>query len=101
MLLAHELVKKGVPRKKITFALCRVGESEAEIQEARDYLTQAGYAVLAGTGIDKLTRESYVDGIASGGWPSAIRRREPSWCSVSLGSRRGTVAAAPLGSGRR
>lgn len=48
VLLAHELVKKGVPRGKIAFALCRVGDSESEIQEARDYLEQAGYAVLAG-----------------------------------------------------
>lgn len=49
VLLAHELVKKGVPRKKIAFALCRVGESESEIAEAREYLGQAGYAVLSGT----------------------------------------------------
>jgi hypothetical protein len=28
VLLAHELVKKGIPRNRIVFALCRVGESE-------------------------------------------------------------------------
>ena len=54
VLLAHELVKKGVPRKKISFALCRVGESETEIQEARDYLTQAGYSVLEGAVPEKI-----------------------------------------------
>jgi len=48
VLLAHELVKKGVVAEKIAFALCRVGESEVEIGEARSYIDQAGYAVLAG-----------------------------------------------------
>ena len=48
VLLAHELVKKGVGRQKIVFALCRVGESEIEIAEARSYIEQAGYAVLKG-----------------------------------------------------
>ncbi|MCB1806605.1 MAG: ParA family protein, partial [Candidatus Competibacteraceae bacterium] len=46
VLLAHSLVKEGVDRSKLYFALCRVGDSEAEITEARDYLTQAGYQVL-------------------------------------------------------
>lgn len=48
VLLAHELVKKGTPRLKIAFALCRVGESEAEISEARSYVEQAGYTILKG-----------------------------------------------------
>lgn len=48
VLLAHELVQKGIGRGKIAFALCRVGESESEISEARSYIGQAGYAVLAG-----------------------------------------------------
>ena len=34
VLLAHEMVKKGIPRARIAFALCRVGDSEAEIGEA-------------------------------------------------------------------
>lgn len=48
VLLAHELVKKGIARHKIAFALCRVGESEPEINEARSYIDQAGYTVLKG-----------------------------------------------------
>ena len=45
--LAHDLMKH-VPRQKVVFALCRVGNSQAEIAEARQYLTEAGYQVLAG-----------------------------------------------------
>jgi chromosome partitioning protein len=45
--LAHELIKH-VPREKIVFVLCRVGNSQAEIAEARQYLTAAGYEVLEG-----------------------------------------------------
>jgi chromosome partitioning protein len=48
VLLAHELVKKGITRGKIIFALCRVGDSEAEITEARAYIDQAGYTVVKG-----------------------------------------------------
>lgn len=48
VLLAHELIKKGVPRRKIVFALCRVGESEGEMTEARSYIDEAGYTVLKG-----------------------------------------------------
>jgi chromosome partitioning protein len=48
VLLAHELAKKGIARDKMSFALCRVGESETEISEARSYIQQAGYAVLEG-----------------------------------------------------
>ena len=35
-------------RNKIVFALCRVGSSLPEIEDARTYLEQAGYSVLAG-----------------------------------------------------
>lgn len=48
VLLAHEIVKKGIPKLKIAFALCRVGESESEITEARSYIEQGGYNVLKG-----------------------------------------------------
>jgi chromosome partitioning protein len=54
VLLAHELVKKGVSRSTLTFALCRVGDSETEIAEARQYIEQAGYPVLAGTIPEKI-----------------------------------------------
>jgi chromosome partitioning protein len=48
VLLAHDLTKAGIPRERIAFALCRVGTSEGEIADARRYLTDAGYLVLAG-----------------------------------------------------
>lgn len=49
VLLAHELRKRQIKAAKIAFALSRVGDSESEIEEARDYITQAGYRVLAGS----------------------------------------------------
>ena len=48
VLLAHELVKKGIPKARLAFAFCRVGDSESEIAEAREYVTQAGYRALPG-----------------------------------------------------
>jgi chromosome partitioning protein len=54
VLLAHELVKKGVPKAKIAFALCRVGESGTEITEARSYIEQAGYRVMKGEVPEKI-----------------------------------------------
>ncbi len=45
--LAHELVTH-IPRQQLVFALCRVGISQTEIDEARQYLQEAGYAVLKG-----------------------------------------------------
>lgn len=47
--LAHDLAKNGVARAKIVFALCKVGDSPAEIEDARAYLQEAGYDVLPGT----------------------------------------------------
>lgn len=54
VLLAHELIKNSIPREKITFALCRVGASEAEIEEGRSYISQAGYTTLNGAMPEKL-----------------------------------------------
>ena len=54
VLLAHELVKKGVLKSKIAFAFCRVGESQHEIAEAQEYIRQAGYHVLDGTVPEKI-----------------------------------------------
>jgi chromosome partitioning protein len=45
--LAHELVTH-IPRQQLVFALCRVGSSQPEIDEARQYLREAGYTVLTG-----------------------------------------------------
>ena len=43
----HALVKAGVERKKLVFALNRLG-TDSEETETRAYLAQAGYAVLNG-----------------------------------------------------
>jgi chromosome partitioning protein len=48
VLLAGELVNKGVETQKLAFAFCRVGESESELQEATQYIQDAGYSILAG-----------------------------------------------------
>lgn len=48
VLLAHELTKEGIPAAKIAFVLWRVGDSEPEILDARDYISRAGYRVLDG-----------------------------------------------------
>jgi chromosome partitioning protein len=45
--LAHELATH-IPRQQLVFALCRVGISQVEIDEARQYLREAGYTVLTG-----------------------------------------------------
>jgi chromosome partitioning protein len=49
ILLAHELRKREIQAGKIAFALCRVGDSEPEIEEAREYIAAAGYRALAGS----------------------------------------------------
>lgn len=36
VLLAHDLVKNGVPKDRIAFALCRVGDSEAEYPKPKN-----------------------------------------------------------------
>jgi chromosome partitioning protein len=43
--LAHELTATGFPAARLTFALCRAEEG-VEAEEARLYLTEAGYACL-------------------------------------------------------
>jgi chromosome partitioning protein len=48
VLLAHELVQKGINANQIVFALCMVSDSDSLIQEAKTYIKQAGYEVLAG-----------------------------------------------------
>ncbi|NEP10180.1 MAG: ParA family protein [Symploca sp. SIO2C1] len=48
ILLAHELVAT-IPEDKISFTLCRVGDRENEIEEARSYIHKAGYSTIAGS----------------------------------------------------
>jgi len=47
ILLAHELVKNNIPRDKIHIALTRVS-TEAEIQDAKDFIEQSGHNTLDG-----------------------------------------------------
>ncbi|MGZ9089765.1 MAG: nucleotide-binding protein [Rhodoplanes sp.] len=49
MLLAHELVEAGIDTDRIVVGLCRVGDRENEIEEARAYIRKAGYACLKGS----------------------------------------------------
>lgn len=55
VLLAHELVEAGIPTAQLVFALCRVGDRENEIEEAREYIRKAGYEILAGSIPEKTT----------------------------------------------
>ena len=47
VLTFHELVREGVPKSKLVFALSKIG-TDAEEAEARAYIGQAGFDVLTG-----------------------------------------------------
>ena len=47
VLVFHELIKAGIPKSRLVFALCRMG-TDAEEAEARAYVSQAGYTALEG-----------------------------------------------------
>ncbi len=49
VLLAYELVEADIPKDKIVFVLCRVGDRDNEIDEALTYIQKAGYATLSGS----------------------------------------------------
>ena len=53
--LANELEKNGISRRTIVFGLNRVGTSELENSEARNYLEQTGYRVASGELRDMVT----------------------------------------------
>lgn len=66
ILLAHELCKKGIDKKKIAFCLCRVGDSQAEMEEAIEYIQQARYKILDGFIPEKTGyRRASDDGLAA------------------------------------
>jgi chromosome partitioning protein len=46
--LAHDLVKVGIAKERIVFALCKVGDSAVQLGDARRYITDANYHVVAG-----------------------------------------------------
>ncbi len=48
VLVFHELIKAGIPKSRLVFALCRMG-TDAEEVEARAYIDQAGYTALEGS----------------------------------------------------
>jgi chromosome partitioning protein len=48
VVLAHTLRKKGIPVSRIAFAMFKTTGSDRENAAARQYLTEAGYAVLEG-----------------------------------------------------
>ena len=48
----HALIKAGIPRERLTFALNRIG-TDAEEADARAYLTEAGYSVLDGCLVER------------------------------------------------
>jgi len=50
--LAYALENKKVPKRKIVFALVRVS-TKAEIEDARDYISQSGFFVLDGYLLEK------------------------------------------------
>ncbi|MGA8192753.1 MAG: AAA family ATPase [Acetobacteraceae bacterium] len=48
VLTFHEMVREGVPIGRLVFALCKIG-TEAEENEARAYIMQAGFHALVGS----------------------------------------------------
>ncbi len=48
VLLAHEFSESGIKSDKLAFVLCRVGDSQSEINDARQYIAKAGYRTLDG-----------------------------------------------------
>jgi chromosome partitioning protein len=48
----HALVKAGIPKKRLAFALNRIG-TDAEEADARSFLEEAGYAVLDGCLVER------------------------------------------------
>lgn len=62
--LANELAKGGIDRNHMAFALCRV-TTEAETNDARDFLESAGFRVLAGALVEKPAyRQAQNEGLA-------------------------------------
>jgi chromosome partitioning protein len=46
VILAQELMQKGIATNKLVFAFCRIGDSEPEVDEARNYVSQAGFNAI-------------------------------------------------------
>lgn len=61
VVLAHELVGKGVDADKLAFVLSRVGESSAAIDDARTFLGRAGYLVAGAVLPDRVGYQRAMD----------------------------------------
>ena len=48
VILANSLKAEKIPAKRISFALCRTGDSQNELTEAQDYLQATPYPLLPG-----------------------------------------------------
>ena len=48
VILANNLLKKGIPARKVAFALCITSDSARELAAARAYLGETAYTVLDG-----------------------------------------------------
>jgi len=65
VMLANSLAKAGINKKKISFALCRVGDSLSEIEDARNYLLETPYYLLDGVIPEKTClRQAQDDGFS-------------------------------------
>ena len=53
VLLANSLAEQGVPVERIAIALCRIGDSDKELVEARAYLGATPYHLLGGALYEK------------------------------------------------
>ena len=64
VLLFYELEKEKVPKERLFFVLSRVG-TQAEEEEAREYLEETGFSVLPGSLVEKATyRQSQSEGLS-------------------------------------
>lgn len=64
ILLAHELVKNGVPRERVHIALARVS-TESEIKDAQEFIEQSGHNYLNGHLAEKPSyRQAQNEGLA-------------------------------------
>lgn len=65
VLLAHELVRKGIPASRVLFVFTRAGDSRAEEEEAKTYVRQAGYRCIDATLPEKVAyRRASDEGLA-------------------------------------
>jgi len=52
--LAHELVNEGISKERIGIVFCRVGDSVAELLDARKYVEQTGYNTIESSLLDRV-----------------------------------------------